>query len=383
MEDLVMSKNYYKHLINELHSMSFNLLKLLIPIFITFVVGMLVTPPLTRMMYTHKMWKKNPRKSQPDERYKDGKIHPDAISKEFEKINNTEEEVKTPRIGGVVIWVSVLVSTVLILLVGFVFPTDITTKLNFVSRNQTLLPFLALVAGSLVGLVDDMLVIWAKPGIFIHGFPRKYMLGIIFTIGLVFALWFFFKLGASSVFVPLANIQWNIGVWFIPFFLLVVFGVFSSGVIDGVDGLAGGVMTSIFSAYALIAYFQGQFDIAVFCAVIIASLLVFLWFNVPPARFYLGETGMLGLTLSLTLVAFLTNQVLLLLVIGFPLVATSLSSFIQIVSKKIRGPAGKVFRVAPLHHHFEAIGWSRPKITMRYWIISVFFSVTGVIISLL
>jgi len=363
--------------------MSFNLLKLLIPIFITFVVGMLVTPSLTRMMYRYKMWKKSPRKSQPDELYKDGKIHPDAISKEFEKINNTKEEIKTPRIGGVVIWVSILVSTMLILFVELLFPSDITTKLNFVSRNQTLLPFLALMAGSLVGLIDDILVILAKPGVFVHGFPRRYMLAIVGGIGLIFALWFFFKLGASSILIPLANIQWNIGVWFIPFFMLVIFGVFSSGVIDGVDGLAGGVMASIFSAYSLIAYFQGQFDIAVFCAVIVSSLLVFLWFNVPPARFYLGETGMLGLTLTLTLVAFLTNQVLLLLVIAFPLVITSFSSFVQIISKKIWGPTGKVFRVAPLHHHFEAIGWSRPKITMRYWIISIFFSVTGVIISLL
>ena len=363
---------------------SLSLVKLFLPIFITFVVGMAITPVLTDFMYKHKMWKKTPRKIGADHIIDaNGKMHPDAISKEFQKITNVESEIKTPRVGGMVVWMSVLVTSALIFLVFIMFPNDFTSKLEFISRNQTLLPFLGLVAGSLVGLVDDLLCIKATPGKFVNGLPRNYMIGIVTLLGLMFASWFFFKLGMTSISIPFMNTPLYLGWFIVPVFVLVTLGTFSSGVIDGVDGLAGGVMAAIFSAYSLIAYFQNQIDLAVFGAVVVSALLVFLWFNIPPARFYLGETGMLGLTISLSIMVFLTDAVALLLVIGFPLVITSLSSFIQIISKKIRGPEGKVFKVAPLHHHFEAIGWSRPKITMRYWIMSIFFAVTGVIISLL
>ncbi len=209
------------------------------------------------------------------------------------------------------------------------------------------------------------------------------MFAFVGLVGLLFALWFYFKLGTNSVHIPFLDIDLYLGWLFVPFFIFVVMGTFSSGVIDGIDGLAGGVMATIFASYATIAFFQNQIDIAAFSGVVAGGILAFLWINIPPARFYMGETGMLGLTLTLTVIAFLTNQVLLLPVIGFPLLFTSLSSFLQIISKKIYGPEGKIFKVAPVHHHFEAIGWSRAKITMRYWIISVVFSVTGIIIALL
>jgi phospho-N-acetylmuramoyl-pentapeptide-transferase len=329
------------------------------------------------------MWKRAARKNQAEHVLDEkGRMHPDAVSLDFQKITNDQEEVRTPRVGGMVVWVSVLLTSLTIFLLFVVFPSDVTARLEFISKNQTVLPFLALIVGSLVGLIDDMLVIRAPQGIFQHGLPRSYMFSIVGSIGLVLGLWFFLKLDVSSINIPFSQIRLELGWIIVPLFIMVTLGTFSSGVIDGIDGLAGGVMASVFSAYALISYFNNQIDLAVFCAVVVAALLVFLWFNVPPARFYLGETGMLGLTLALSVVVFLSDSVLLLLVIGFPLVITSLSSFIQIVSKKIWGPQGKVFRVAPLHHHFEAIGWSRPKITLRYWIISIFFAVTGVIISL-
>lgn len=335
-------------------------------------------------MYKYKLWKKAARKNQADHVVdENGNIHPDAVSLEFQKISNTQEEIRTPRVGGVVIWMSVLITSAIMFLVFVLFPNDTTSKLEFISRNQTLLPFAALIIGALVGFVDDILCVQAKPGKFINGLPRNHMIGIVAIIGLIFGLWFFFKLDITTLAIPFTDLRISLGWLSVPVFMLVTLGAFSSGVIDGVDGLAGGVMAAIFSAYSLIAYFQNQIDLAVFCAVVVSALLVFLWFNIPPARFYLGETGMLGLTLALAVVVFLTDAVLLLLVVGFPLVITSLSSFIQIISKKIRGPEGKVFRVAPLHHHFEAIGWSRPKITMRYWIISIFFAIAGVIISLI
>lgn len=209
------------------------------------------------------------------------------------------------------------------------------------------------------------------------------MITFVTVVGLVFASWFYFKLGVDYVMLPLTHHYAFLGLWFIPFFIFVFLSTFSSGVIDGIDGLAGGVMAIIFAALSAIAYFQNQIDIAAFSLVISGAILAFLWFNIPPARFWMGETGMLGLMFALVVIVFLTDTVLILPIIGFPLVITSASSFIQIISKKLRGPQAKVFRVAPLHHHFEAIGWSREKITMRYWILSFIFAVVGVIVALL
>jgi phospho-N-acetylmuramoyl-pentapeptide-transferase len=157
--------------------------------------------------------------------------------------------------------------------------------------------------------------------------------------------------------------------------------VFSTSVIDGMDGLAGGVMGIIFTAFAVIAFVHNQIDISALCAVIAGGILAFLWFNIPPARFYMGETGILGLTVTLSVISFLTNSSLLLPIIAFPLVATSLSVIIQIFTYKHFNKK-RFFKVAPLHHHFEAIGWSREKVVMRYWIISVVFAIIGVIVAL-
>ena len=257
-----------------------------------------------------------------------------------------------------------------------------TVNFDFFSRNQTLLLIFTLLTGSFIGLIDDLLTIIAKRGVFVNGFPRIWMVGIVLLVGLVSGLWFFLKLDVSFIHIPFWG-DLELGWMIIPFFLMVFFGTFSSGVIDGIDGLAAGVMSIIFTAFGVIAFFQNQIDIATFCIALTGALLAFLWFNIPPARFYLGETGMLGLVFTLPIVAFLTNQILMLPVIGLLLVLTSLSSFIQIVSKKIWGPQGKVFRVAPLHHHFEAIGWSKEKVVMRYWVVGVVFAIIGVIIALI
>jgi phospho-N-acetylmuramoyl-pentapeptide-transferase len=173
----------------------------------------------------------------------------------------------------------------------------------------------------------------------------------------------------------------NLGFMFIPFFVIIMLAVFSTSVIDGIDGLSGGVMASIFTGYSVIAFVHDQVDISALCAVIAGGILAFLWFNIPPARFYMSETGMVGLTVTLSVIAFLTDTVLLLPIIAFPLVVTSLSVIIQIFTYKYCNKK-RFFKVAPLHHHFEAIGWSKEKVVMRYWIISVVCSISGVILAL-
>ena len=157
--------------------------------------------------------------------------------------------------------------------------------------------------------------------------------------------------------------------------------------IDGIDGLAGGIFSTAFMAYAGIAFFQNQINLAAFSATLTGAILAFLWFNIPPARFWMTETGTMGLTLTLAVIAFMTDTsgngygVAALPVIAFPLVVTVLSNIIQVASKKLRGK--KVFRIAPLHHHFEAIGWPSYKVTMRYWIISIVCAILGMTIALI
>lgn len=356
--------------------MMLDLIKISLPVVLTFMIGIMITPIFTGVFYKYKMWKKVARNI-------DGETKDDTMSEAFKALGTHDAETRTPRVGGLIIWVSIVLATLLLLLVAKFHPTYVTTKLNFVSKNQTYLPFVALLIGSVFGLINDLMTIYVKKGIFVNGFPRSYMITFVTVVGLVFASWFYFKLGVDYVMLPLTHHYAFLGLWFIPFFIFVFLSTFSSGVIDGIDGLAGGVMAIIFAALSAIAYFQNQIDIAAFSLVISGAILAFLWFNIPPARFWMGETGMLGLMFALVVIVFLTDTVLILPIIGFPLVITSASSFIQIISKKLRGPQAKVFRVAPLHHHFEAIGWSREKITMRYWILSLMFAVVGVIVALL
>ncbi|MES3004673.1 MAG: hypothetical protein V4690_01015 [Patescibacteria group bacterium] len=347
-----------------------NVLKVVIPSVLTFFLGILITPFFTDYFYKYKMWKKSARTEAGD-----------ITNTDFAKIHNTQEEISTPRIGGVIIWFSVLLTVLTIYLVSIIFPTELTEKLNFFSRSQTLVPIAAMIFASLIGLGDDFLQIFGKgnyardPIVY-----RKIKIACIVGIGALIGYWFYFKLEVSSIHIPFGG-ELELGSLFIPFFIMVMLAVFSTSVIDGIDGLAGGIMATIFTAYSAIAFGLNQIDISALCAVIAGGILAFLWFNIPPARFYMGETGMLGLTVTLSVIAFLTDSVLMLPVIAIPLVATSASVIIQIISYKYFGKR-RVFRVTPLHHHFEAIGWSRSKIVMRYWVIAIVFAIIGVIATL-
>ena len=301
-----------------------NAVKVLVPSAIAFAVGILGTPLLTRYLYKYKMWKK-----QSVQKTLDGR--PATIS---QKLHNDEEK-KTPRMGGIVIWGSVLLTISLIWIIARMFPNDVTTKLEFLSRNQTWLPLFTLIAASLIGLADDILVVFNRGGYIGKGLPLTFRIATVVIIELAAGWWFFFKLGVSSIAVPFVG-ELELGAVFIPFFVVVMLALFSGGVIDGIDGLSGGVMASIFTAYAGIAFFQNQIDLAAFCAVITGGILAFLWFNIPPARFYMSETGILGLTTTLAVVAFLTKAVVVLPIIAFPLFVASGSVIIQQLSKKFR-----------------------------------------------
>lgn len=345
-----------------------NLFKVFLPLSLAFFVGIWLTPFLTDFLYKHKMWKK-----------RSGKVDPSGgATPIFNKLHE-HKEVGTPRMGGVIIWGSLLLTVIIFWLLAYLWPGELTAKLNFLSRNQTWLPLFTLLIASLIGLLDDWLEVTGNGTYVAGGLPFRQRLILVIVLGLVGAWWFYFKLGVTGIYFPWLGLV-NLGWWFIPLFVLVMVALFSSGVIDGLDGLAGGVMTIIFTAYAVIAFAQHQFDLAAFCAVIAGGTLAFLWFNIPPARFYMSETGILGLTTTLTVVAFLTDTVAVLPLIALPLTVTVLGNVIQMTSKKLFHR--KVFLVAPIHHHFEALGWPSYKVVMRYWVISIIAAILGIIIVL-
>ncbi|MDP2788474.1 MAG: hypothetical protein Q8O46_00270 [bacterium] len=315
------------------------------------------------------MWKKHSRNG-------------NTTASDFHQIHNEAEELRTPRVGGIIIWASVLLTVILFYLASIFFPSDGTEKMNFLSRNQTLIPFFTLLLGALLGLWDDLIQIYGT-GKFArdHSSWLKLKICLVSVLSLLIGIWFFYKLDMNSIHIPFGG-ELYIGILIIPFFILVSLATFSGGVIDGIDGLSGGVFASIFAAYSAIAFANNQIDLAAFSGVVTGAILAFLWFNIPPARFYMGETGIIGLTITLTTLAFLTDSVLILPVVALPLVISTLSVILQITSKKWRG-GKRVFRLAPLHHHFEAIGWPSYKVTMRFWIISVVFAIIGIVLAII
>ncbi|MCA9360023.1 hypothetical protein KC850_03225 [Candidatus Kaiserbacteria bacterium] len=345
------------------------IINVLLPALLTFTVGILITPIVTHFLYKHKAWKKQ-----------GGKIamggH-EAV--EFNRLKGATE-TSTPRMGGIVIWGSVIITLVLTYLLASVFPSSFFADLDYLTRSQTLIPATSLIIGAIIGFLNDFYDV-AHEG---KGLKLSIRLGLITLLSGLLGWWFYTKLGVTGVNIPFDGTL-ELGLLIIPFFILLTLMLYASGVIDGIDGLSGGVFASIFAAYTGIAIVQSQFDLAVFCATVVGGTMAFLWFNIPPARFWMTETGSMALTLSLATVVFMTdslgdgNGISLLLIVGLPLIATVTSNVVQVSYRKMTGR--KLLRIAPLHHHFEAIGWPSYKVTMRYWIISIFCAVIGVIIA--
>ena len=333
------------------------------------LIAVLLTPFLTNFLYKHKMWRKSART----------KTITGDEAPVFYSLHK-EKEVNTPRFGGILIWGVTSLVILLFFILPKIFDSALLEKLNFLSRGQTWLPLFTLVSASLLGLSDDILQVFGK-GKYVAGgmrFTRRLL--VVAIIGTIGALWFYFKLEWSTIHIPLIG-DIIIGFWYIPLFIITMIACWAGGVVDGLDGLGGGTFASIFAGFSIIALFRGQVDLAIFCAVITGTILAFLWFNIPPARFYMGETGSLGLTSTLAVVAFLTDSVVILPIIGGVLLIETGSVILQLLSKKIRKK--KIFLCTPIHHHFEAIGWPSYKVTMRFWIIGIVLAFIGVSIRLL
>lgn len=331
-----------------------------------FVLSFIMMPGLIRVLRRAKM----------------GKTIRDAISAPIMSALH-KNKAGTPTMGGIAIWSSVFILTFLIAGACWAFGEgSFACRASFLSRGQTWLPLGLMAAAALIGLVDDYLNIRGLGGGKGGGLRERERLlsyGLIAAIG---AWWFFTKLAWDQLHIPFVG-TYEIGWWYVPFFMLVIVATSHSvNVTDGLDGLAGGTLLASFSAFAIIAWSQGRYDLAVLCGAIVGGLLGFLWFNINPAEIFMGDTGAMSLGTVLGVVALMTNQPLLLIIIGLPFVVESLSVILQVASKKLRG-GKKIFKSSPIHHHLQAIGWSEPRIVMRFWMISFILAGVGVVLALI
>lgn len=330
---------------------------------ISFILALGATPLLTYFLYKYKLGKN----------IRDSKETP-----LFTKMHAAKKG--TPTMGGLLVWGVTSVIITMFWFLDRVVGLDVFHNLNILTRRETLLPLGAFVGAAVVGLADDLLDI-NRMGHQGRGFPFRFKVILYTLVAAIGAWWFYFKLGFEAIHIPFAG-SLHLGWVFIPFFILVVIATsFAVNQTDGLDGLAGGTLLIAFFAFGLIAYVRGQENLAALIGIVAGSLLAFLWFNVYPARFFMGDTGSMGLGVLLALVAFLTNSIALLPIIGFVFVLEAVTTVMQIVSKKVFKK--KIFLSAPIHHHFEALGWPETKVTMRAWIFASVLAIIGIIIYFL
>ena len=301
-----------------------------------FIAAMLLTPVLTHFLYKYKIGKQIRTEGAPI----------------FAGLHQKKEG--TPTMGGLLIWVVTGLLALVLWFLSRVFD-GFWDYLNFVSRPQTYLPLFALIVAAVIGLGDDLLGV-LRLGPKGGGLKVSQKILLFAVIALIGAWWFYFKLGWDSIHIPFLG-DITLGPWYILVFIFIIIAAaFSTNETDGLDGLAGGVLFFAYLALGVVAFVQGKYDLAVFTGVIAGALGAFLWFNIYPARFFMGDTGSMALGITLGILVMLTNTALLLPFFGFILLVESLSVIIQMLSKKIRRK--KVFLSTPIHHHFEAVSYT-------------------------
>ena len=320
----------------------------------SFVLGMLITPIYTYFAYRYKAWKV---------------LRATATTGEsatvLKQLHAEKHKRHIPTMAGLIMVVAI---------------TLVTVVFNL-SREQTLLPIGALLGAGLVGLIDDLINIRGL-GRGVAGLQSWLKLLLILTVAAIGAWFFYYKLGYSTISIPWVTDNLEIGFLLVPLFIFIVLATANAvNITDGLDGLAGCLLPSAFGAYAVFAFLQGNYGIAGFCVTVVGALLSYTWFNIYPARFFMGDVGSFALGTALGVVAMLTDTVALLPLIGLVFVVEAGSSSLQILSKKLRGK--KIWRSAPIHHHFEAIGWPETKVTMRFWIVGQVVGTAGIIIAIL
>ncbi|MDD2515835.1 MAG: phospho-N-acetylmuramoyl-pentapeptide-transferase [Candidatus Gracilibacteria bacterium] len=314
------------------------------------------------------------------------KIRKEALmghATEFYKLHKGKSD--TPTMGGGVILL-VLFTLVIISMVIQTFSDQIANlfnihiKYSLFNRKETYLALFTLFSAGLIGFIDDYLN--SREIGRTKGLSAKFKMGFLIFFGLIGAYWFYYKLGFNSIKLPYIG-DIHIGIFYIPLFVFIIISMANSvNITDGLDGLAGGLLLFNYGVYAIITYRSGLLILSALCLIIVGSLMAFLWFNIKPAKFYMGDVGVLALGANLGIIAMMTNTLLVLVIISGIYIVEVSSSIIQIVSKKCRN-GKKVFKIAPYHHHLEACGWAEETIVMRFWLIGMILSSAGLLVSFL
>ncbi|MCF7917628.1 phospho-N-acetylmuramoyl-pentapeptide-transferase [Candidatus Gracilibacteria bacterium] len=295
-----------------------------------------------------------------------------GVAELFKKLHSHKSG--TPTMGGVVILFAILGTVIISRVLSYLGIIDA----SILNRGETYLPIVTLVAVGALGVVDDYLNIREHSKQ--KGLSAKVKFWSLVIFSVIGSMWFSLKLGWSIVHIPGVG-DFDIGLWYAPLFIFILVGTANAvNFTDGLDGLAGGLLAIAYGVFAVIAYFYGLPILSVFCAVVVGALIAFLWFNVPPARIYMGDTGSLALGATLGVIAILTNAVFILAIIGFIFVLETVSIILQLFWKKVF--KRKLFAIAPIHHHFEHKGWSETQIVMRFWILGAGAGIVGLIVGI-
>lgn len=328
-------------------------IRILLLAFLTFMLSMVVTPFYTYVAYKYQWWKRQRTEASGG-----------GSATVYQKLHAAKHSRNIPTMAGVV----------------FIFSISFVTLITNLDRGETWLPLAGMIGSGLIGLIDDVINIRGRIG-GIAGMRAKLKFGLHSLVALAGGWWFYSKLDVTSVNIGFTNLE--IGALVILLFWFVVIATANAvNITDGLDGLAGGLLVSSFTAYALIAAFQEKYFLAGFCISVVGALLSYTWFNIYPARFFMGDVGAFALGTALGIIALQTNTIYVLPVIGAVYVAETGSVIINRTSKWLR-KGKKVFKSSPIHHHFEASGWPETKVTMRFWILGQVSGVLGLILYLL
>lgn len=285
----------------------------------------------------------------------------------------------TPTMGGLLFLVPVLIITVVL---------NIVNLLGFNIIGQSILmPLSVMVAYGVLGAIDDMAGLVTNgnsetpTGV---GLLARHMFAWQTIIALIIALILHFgPTDLHSLALPTVPERIDIGLWWIPIAVFIIVGTANAvNISDGLDGLAGGLSAIAFIAFGVIAFQQGQIFLLRFCLTVVGAVLAFLWYNAYPADLFMGNTGSLALGATLAVVALMTGQWLMLPIVGAVFVAEVVSDILQIAYFKFTG-GERLFRMAPIHHHFELLGWSEVQVVQRFWFIGMLAAMLGIALALL
>ncbi|HBB26987.1 TPA: phospho-N-acetylmuramoyl-pentapeptide-transferase [Candidatus Gracilibacteria bacterium] len=346
-----------------------NLSFLLIYLLLSFLLTFLLIPPYIRFLHRYKLGKQ---------------IREEALmgkATEFAKLH--KNKTGTPTMGAGIILISIFSLVALSVVVHF-FAADIQNlfgiqiKYSLWNRNETYLALFTLATVGLIGLVDDYLNVRGIGRT--KGLSARVKMILLTIFALIGAYWFYVKLGHTGLHFPFLG-EVSLGILYIPLFIFIIIAMANAvNITDGLDGLAGGLLLFNYVVYAFITYSQSLFILSAICMLIVGALIAFLWFNIKPARFYMGDIGSLALGANLGIMAMMTDTLAVLIIISGIYILEICSVIIQLTSKKLRN-GKKIFRIAPFHHHLEAIGWSEETVVMRFWLIGMILSSIGLIVS--